>query len=85
MQLPNYCFWNSTTAKTTGFMLTGISEDTETGTVSLTVAPDNPSGIDGVRWQKADAGTVFYDLQGRKVTHPASGIYILNGRKVVVR
>lgn len=28
---------------------------------------------------------VFYDLQGRKVSHPTKGIYIYNGKKVVVQ
>lgn len=27
--------------------------------------------------------TVIYDLQGRRVAHPAKGIYIVNGRKVI--
>ena len=86
MQLPNYCFWNSTTAKATNFMLSSISENTETGTVNFIVSPDNPSDIDDVRWLKADGKTVFYDLQGRKVAHPTrSGIYIMNGRKIVIK
>lgn len=29
--------------------------------------------------------TVYYDLQGRRVTRPTRGIYIVNGRKMVVR
>ena len=31
-----------------------------------------------------DAGAVWYELQGRKVAHPTRGVYIRNGRKVVV-
>ena len=27
----------------------------------------------------------YYDLQGRKVTHPTRGLYILNGKKVMVK
>lgn len=30
----------------------------------------------------APAGGQFYDLQGRRVSHPRKGIYILNGRKL---
>ena len=30
-------------------------------------------------------GTGVYDLQGRKVEIPANGIYIINGRKVLVK
>mgnify|MGYP003483339626 FL=1 len=29
--------------------------------------------------------TVIYDLQGRRVTHPTKGIYIVGGRKVVLK
>ena len=28
---------------------------------------------------------VIFDLQGRAVTHPVSGIYIIDGKKVVIR
>ena len=28
---------------------------------------------------------VFYDLQGRQVTNPTKGLYIMNGRKVIVK
>ena len=27
----------------------------------------------------------YYDLQGRRVDHPTKGLYIVNGRKVVVK
>jgi hypothetical protein len=27
----------------------------------------------------------YYDLQGRKVTNPTRGVYIKNGRKVIVK
>ena len=26
-----------------------------------------------------------YDLQGRKVTRPAKGLYIMNGKKVIIK
>jgi hypothetical protein len=28
---------------------------------------------------------VYYDLQGRPVKHPTKGLYIVNGRKVILR
>jgi len=86
MQLPNYCFWNSTIPKTTGFMLNNISEDKETGTVSFVVALDDPSGIDDVRWVKTDDRSVVYDLQGRKIHgYLKPGIYIVDGKKILVK
>jgi hypothetical protein len=27
---------------------------------------------------------IIYDLRGRRVTHPEKGIYIVNGRKVLI-
>lgn len=27
----------------------------------------------------------YYDLQGRRVTHPVKGIYVINGKKIVVK
>ncbi len=42
------------------------------------------TAIDNV---KSDALTFgeFFDMQGRRVAHPAKGLYIMNGRKVVVK
>ena len=28
---------------------------------------------------------IFFDLQGRKVAQPAKGLYIQNGRKVILK
>ena len=42
------------------------------------------TGIDGIQLvfpNKKD----YYDLQGRKVEHPQKGVYIVNGKKVVVK
>ena len=85
MALPNYCFWNGSKAEETGIMLSGITEDQESGTVSFTIATDGQTGIAEVRQLMEDGNQVFYDLQGRKVTRPTCGIYIVNGRKVVIR
>lgn len=45
----------------------------------------DPTGIENIK--RNDASTpVWYDLQGRRLTTPTSkGIYIVNGKKVVVR
>ena len=40
--------------------------------------------IEGVE-VKVPASNVFYDLQGRRVLVPKAGIYILNGKKVLVK
>ena len=38
--------------------------------------------IDDVRSKKDD---VYYDLQGRRVLYPTKGLYIVNGKKVIVK
>ena len=86
MQLPNYCFWNSSKAKETYYMLNSISENEGTGTVSFIVASDNPSSIDAVRWLKPDDSHVVYDLQGRRIQGCLkAGIYIVDGKKIYVK
>ena len=87
MQLPNYCFWNGKTAKNTGFMLSSISENTETGTVSFVVSPDNPSGIGEIEIMRIIGGAKsVYDLQGRRIHgNLKSGIYIIDGKKRFVK
>lgn len=86
MQLPNYCFWNSSKAKETNYMLNSISENEGTGTVSFIVASDNPSSIDDVRWLKADGSKTVYDLQGRRIQGCLkAGIYIVDGKKIYVK
>ena len=45
---------------------------------------DDITGIAEVNTQKEDAKRMF-DLQGRKVTKAAKGLYIVDGRKVVVK
>lgn len=86
MQLPNYCFWNSSKAKETNYMLNSISENEGTGTVSFIVASDNTSSIDDVRWLRPDDSHVVYDLQGRKIQGSMKpGIYIVDGKKIYVK
>ena len=42
---------------------------------------DEPGGISTIRVDAS--GNVLYDLQGRRVLAPKSGLYILNGRKIL--
>ena len=46
------------------------------------------TGVNDVRSQMADVRSEIYDLQGRKVAQPAQpakGLYIVNGKKVVIK
>jgi hypothetical protein len=47
---------------------------------------NSTTGIENVAVDAAtDAPAVIYDLYGRRVANPGTGIYIVNGRKVVLR
>ena len=46
---------------------------------------ETPTGIQSVPMADEDADGTFYDLQGRPVENPVRGIYIRNGKKVLVR
>lgn len=58
--------------------------DFKAGEASYTVTVTVPTGIDGISADDLKNGKVF-DLQGRRVYNPGKGIYIVNGKKVVIR
>jgi hypothetical protein len=43
------------------------------------------TGLNDVRGKMADFRGDFFDLQGRKVANPTKGLYIVNGKKVMVK
>lgn len=50
----------------------------------LKYGDDNGEGEGVDKIQTDEKGSIIYDLMGRKVTHPTRGIYIKNGRKIVI-
>lgn len=44
---------------------------------------DEAMGVNEMKAQKIDGQ--FYDLQGRKVANPTKGLYIVNGKKVIIK
>jgi hypothetical protein len=60
--------------------------DKETGTVvnANKVSLGNPTGIVNVKGSQ-DANAAIFDMMGRRVSQPAKGLYITNGRKVVIK
>ena len=46
---------------------------------------DDATAIEAVGSNGLDADGQWYDLQGRPVQNPGKGIYIVNGRKVVIK
>ena len=50
--------------------------------VDVTLEVVAPTAISGVSVNKSN---VYYDLSGRAVENPANGIYIVNGKKILVK
>ena len=51
----------------------------------LTLDFGGATGIADVRSKMEDVRGDFFDLQGRKVAQPTKGLYIVNGKKVVIK
>ena len=56
-----------------------------TAPISMSFDGEGTTRIDVVRDLTGDGETAFYDLNGRRVETPSKGIYILNGKKVVIK
>ena len=55
-------------------------------TIQSTQYSPKTSGIDDIMLDKVEGDTVVYDLSGRRVSNPAQrGIYIVNGKKVLLQ
>lgn len=57
---------------------------TDANTQGYNLSLTAPTGISAVKAAMAE-GTVVYDMQGRRVENPAKGLYIVNGKKVVLK
>jgi hypothetical protein len=49
------------------------------------LAFDETTSVADVRSKMSDVRGDYFDLQGRRVTQPTKGLYIVNGRKVVIK
>ncbi|MBQ8716211.1 MAG: hypothetical protein IJ552_13585, partial [Prevotella sp.] len=61
--------------------MTGVQNATISN--ELLIKAEGATGIDAIR-RETENGKV-YDLNGRQVKNPRKGVYIINGRKVVVK
>ncbi|MBQ9229859.1 MAG: hypothetical protein IJ190_01630 [Prevotella sp.] len=81
-------FWYSNgTTKTKGFrgffQLDDVLADMTASARAITIV-DGTTGIKVVNAERLSDG-LYYDLSGRRVENPAKGVYIVNGKKVVVK
>ena len=62
--------------------------DSEVKEIKVSFGGQVPTGIDDVKAILEDANsnnTGIYDLSGRRVDNPTKGIYIINGKKVIIK
>lgn len=45
----------------------------------------NPTGIDEIEVRDTRTDNQFYDLSGRRVMNPTKGLYIVNGKKIIIK
>lgn len=60
-----------------------VPADAETITIAITAKENPAAGVATLNAVSGDA--VIYNLQGQKVANPSNGIFIVNGKKVVIR
>ncbi len=53
--------------------------------ISLVFDDDTTTGVESVAMPSQPAASGYYDLQGRQVKTPTKGLYIVNGKKVMVK
>ena len=53
--------------------------------LEFTYGNGNTTGVNEVRSKMSDVRDEYYDLSGRRVLNPSKGLYIVNGRKVVIK
>ena len=78
--------WSGNTSSVT-FNVNSGSGNLQVSKLNIKVnGPSGPSDIELVQTNtRLDGQRVIYDLSGRRVVNPTSGIYIVDGRKVVIK
>lgn len=77
-----YCGWlGETSTEVSGFEDLHLVYGYDDNPIIITPRPSSINGIE----HKAIMNDVYYDLQGRKVTSPTKGLYIKNGKKVIIK
>ena len=69
----------------TGKALLPVSAINSSASEFTFIFEDGTTGIADVRSKMADVRGEVYDLQGRKVAQPSKGLYIVNGKKIVIK
>ena len=62
-----------------------LAVPTGAGAPSMLWFDNGSTGVDEVKGKMEEVRGDFFDLQGRKVANPTKGLYIVNGKKVVIK
>ena len=62
-----------------------IAKANITSSYAVNVDQNDPTGISDVMATTNPSSEAVYDLSGRRVTSPQKGIYIINGKKVIIK
>ena len=73
--------WNEKEITVTGFVV-GVSSGKYLNTMAVSVV-EGTTGIEAIADESI--APVVYDLLGRRVTNPSRGIYIVNGKKTIIK
>ncbi|MBR0050127.1 MAG: hypothetical protein IJP74_12570 [Prevotella sp.] len=68
-----------------GAVILNTSSASSARALTISFSNDGVNGIDTVETEKGLLDGEYYDLQGRRVAQPTKGLYILNGKKVVMK
>ena len=52
---------------------------------AVVLVKDGGTGIDATLVNSEKVNSQYFNLAGQRVAHPAKGLYIVNGKKVLVR
>lgn len=52
---------------------------------TMKVIDQNVTGINDIKTQTEDAKAAYFNLAGQRVTKPVKGLYIVNGKKVIIK
>ena len=61
------------------------SESGEARSLSIVFDDEETTGVSSVSRNMEEVRGTYFDLMGRKVAQPTKGLYIMNGKKVIVK
>lgn len=85
MGSPNVGFYNNTNEFTVGANTAYLPANFAGARSFFGFDDEETTGIADVREKTEDGRSNFFDLQGRRVAQPTKGLYIVNGRKIVIK